>query len=385
MTRTLWFSYSLPPDMSLDGLQPINSPYTITYYLGRFLRDRARERGWQFEYRNLDSSEQDNIGEDDIVIGHSWYPDGWLNRALHSPARFKFVLQPYQKDIVAPTESEWVKSLFARPDHLFLITGSYWWDTMGQGLYGDWKAKSTRVDMAVHPDAHPYLKRKWNRKGKRGFLCVGADIPYKGLDLVAELAQTAGVRLGYFGSAPKEKFQHVPQFRHMGGATFTPDLIQWVCDEYDFFISLARGDANPTTLLETACWGLIGFCNQESGYHPNVPFLELRLNDMAFNWEQLELWQQKDEDELQSRSLTMRQQIAEQYTWTKFATTVWNKMAEVMSSQIVLSERNSSVIQENTECLSTPPHPYGTLPNSDLKVLLLESSSSPADTFSAAS
>lgn len=346
--------------MSLDGLAPINSPYTITYYLGRFLRERAREQGWDFQYVNLDDTTPCDIGADDIVIGHLWHPEGFMTQALHSAAKYKFVLQPYQRDIVGVNEAGWIKELMSHADHFFAITGSYWYDTMEQGLYGEWKAKTTRVDMAVDGNGHHYYKRQWNKKGKRGFLCIGADIHYKGLDLVAELAQTAGVRLGYCGNAQRERFQHVPQMQHIGGVSFTPQLVQYLCDEYDFFISLARGDANPTTLLETACWGLVGLCNNESGYHANDPFLELRLNDMAFNWEQLERCQNLDEDELQSRSLKMRQLMQTNYTWTRFTTTVWNGMTKVVSLP--------GLTTQTTETLPLSSLPDGTSPRSELKL-----------------
>lgn len=249
-----------------------------------------------------------------------------MTRALDSPARAKFILQPYQHDIVGRSESWWALKWFAKADWLFGITGPYWYDTMHEGLYGDWKAKFTRVDMAVSPAQHPFVKRRWNPPGKRKLLAVGAYIPYKGLDLIAELARASGVYLGYYGNAPLEVFRHVPRFHHYGGALFVQPLIGQIADTYDGFLSLARGDANPTTLLETACWGLTGFCNKESGYWPNAPFLELRLNDLAFNLEQMEWLQTVSEYDLRMRAEQMRDLMVREYNWDKFTTTIWEVM-----------------------------------------------------------
>src|SRR5712671_1813667 len=157
---TLYFSYSTVH--GLDAAEPLNSPYSITWNLGRFLRTKAVERGYAFEYRQLDDCTPVTIGKDDIVIGHSWYPEGFLTNAFKQECKARFLIQPYQHDIVGKNESWWIKQLAEKADHLFFVTGSYWWDTMSDGLYGDWKDKATRLDMAINPALHPHSKVTWN-------------------------------------------------------------------------------------------------------------------------------------------------------------------------------------------------------------------------------
>lgn len=318
---TLWFSYSTV--FGLDAPEPLNSPYSITWNLGRFLRTKSAEHGYAFEYRNLDDVTPVTIGPDDIIIGHSWYPDGFLTSTLDRECKARFLLQPYQHDIVGRNESWWIKKIADACDHLFFVTGQYWWDTMSAGLYGDWKDKATRIDMAINPALHPHSKTTWGKPGKRRVLAIGADIHYKGLDMIADFACCGGFHLGYFGSAPYERFAHVPQFKHYGGADFTPELQKHLTSEYDFFISLARGDANPTTLLETACWGLLPMCNQESGYWPGEPFVELRKDDMVFNLDQLSMLQAMPEYKLNQQVERIQRQIKEHHTWACFNETVW--------------------------------------------------------------
>ncbi len=321
---TLYFSYSTV--YGLDGAEPPNSPYSLTWHVGRFLRDRARAIGYEFQYRNLDSAEHDAIGPQDIVIGHSLYPDGWLNRALDSDAKVKIVMQPYQPLMVGKGEIPWIKALFAKADHLLLITGPSHWDTMPDTPFADWRARATRLDMAVNLDLHPHSKSHWNVPGKRRFLAIGVDVPVKGMDLIADLARAGGFHLGYFGSALPERFQHVPQFYHYGGCDFTPELQAHVTRQYDYFISLARADANPTTLLETAAWGMLPLCNAESGYWPDKPFLELRKDDMAFNLQQIDYLQSAPDYRLRERAAWIRSEVAERHTWDKFCGTVWEEV-----------------------------------------------------------
>lgn len=328
LVKTLWFAYSTV--FGLDAPQPPNSPYSLTWNVGRFLRDKAASIGYDFQYRNLDLAFEDTIGSDDIVIGHPWWPSGWMSGALDNDAKAKFILQPYQHDIVGKNESWWIKGLVDKADHCLWITGPYWFDTMHEGLYGDWKTKSTRLDMAIDSSLHPHSKMTWNRPGKRRVLAIGADIPYKGLDMIADFARCGGFHLGYFGSAPYERFAHVPQFKHYGGADFTPELQKHLTEEYDFFVSLARGDSNPTTLLETASWGLLPMCNKESGYWPGEPFVELQKDNMAFNLAQMDLVQSMPEYKLNELTGFIRRQVVENHGWSKFCETIWNEVSKCL-------------------------------------------------------
>lgn len=325
---TIWFSYSTVAGIDAD--EPCNSPYTVTWNVGRFLRDKASSLGYGFEYRNLDSDAVDKIGTKDIIIGHTWFPDGAMNRALDSKARAKFVLQPYQPDMVGAGERDWIKALFAKADHLLFITGRHWWDAMPETPFASWRDMATRLDMAINPALHPHSKVHWNAPGKRRFLCIGADIPAKGLDNIAALFRQHRSHLGYYGPAPLERFEHVPQFYHHAGALFTPEYQVGITREYDAFVSLANSDANPTTLLESAAWGLLPLCNAESGYVADQPFMELRRDDLLFNLEQLDAVQSMEEYELRNRTEAIRAEVVANYNWDKFNATLWAQVEKYL-------------------------------------------------------
>lgn len=328
----LYFCYSAVS--TLDDPEPISSPYSLTWHVGRFLRDKAIQHGYEFAYRNLDEKYGDEIGAGDIVIGHTLYPDGWMNGALDSKAKAKFVLQPYHHDMVGVSEIPWIKALFAKADRLLFVTGPYWFDTMERGPFGDWKARATRIDMAINAEQHRSSKTAWNKPGKRKFLAIGADSPCKGFDWIADLFRQCGYHLGYYGSAPMERFAHVPQFYHYGGAIFTPAVQADITREYDFFVSLARSDANPTTLLETTAWGLLAFANQESGYWPGEPFVPLKApctrNDMLDNLEMLDMAQRMDDYELRALAARTQAKIVGHYTWSRFCASVWAEVEKVL-------------------------------------------------------
>jgi hypothetical protein len=327
---TLHFSYS-SGGHDLDTCdEPLMSPYTITWHMHHFLRQKAAEMGYDYHYQNLDDITPCTFGPDDIVIGHCWWDGGFMHQALASEAKHKFILQPYSHAMVSVGDVPMVKALFAKADHLFLITGDYWWQTIDTSPYADLKPRATRLDKAINPAIHPYSKTRWNKPGERAICTIGADVPTKGYKHVTELARVAGLRYGHFGSARPETFEHVPCMTLHGGMLFTPDNIAKLCANYDGLVVIPEADANPTVLLEAASWGLSVFCTREAGYLPHKPFFPLHKNDTVFNVKEMRLWQQADEYELASDSRGLRSLIERSYSWQKFTQTLWSKVSEYL-------------------------------------------------------
>ena len=326
---TLYFSYSLPGG-SLDCDEPLNSPYSLAWNVGRFLRQKAAEIGYAFQYVNLDDTTPRTFDPLDIVIGHCWWDGGFMDQALNAGIKAKFIIQPYSAGMVSDPDIPMVLDLFSKADHLFLVCGEYWFETMHSTPYARLKANATRIDMAVSPAIHPMLKTRWNKKGQRAICVIGNDIPVKGFKNVAEMARMAGIRLGHFGSARDGTFDHVPQMTLHGGMLFTPDNIKALCDQYDALCVIALADANPTVLLEAGAWGLAVYTNLQSGYLPYRPFQELRLNDDKFNIDQMRLFQQMDEYDLRRESARLRDVIEQDYNFTVMCNAIWQKVGEYL-------------------------------------------------------
>lgn len=316
----LWFSYS-----TVDGLdtpEPQNSPYSLTWHVGRMLRTLAHEAGYAFEYVNLDDTTPRDLKAGDVAIGHLWHtPNTFMRQALASNAAV-ILMQPYSHQMVSAGDVAEYVSLFEAADELLFVTGRYWYDTMEQSPFASLKPKVTRLDMAANPDAHPLSKMAWNARGKRSLLSLGGDLPVKGLKHVAELVRVGGYRHQHIGSINVDVFAHCPQTRIHTGMGFTRPVIARICQEHDFFLTMGESDANPTTLLETACWGLIPLCTAQSGYWPNEPFMSLTLGDLPGNLTTIDALQYADAYTLSQTAARIREQVVSQYTWTRFCNTV---------------------------------------------------------------
>lgn len=325
---TLWFSYS-QGNTSLDGDEPLSSPYTIYWNVGNYLKQKAHELGYEFVYVNLDDTTPQTFSPNDIAIGHTWFSGGFMHQALDAGIK-AFILQPYTHQMVSPGDVETVIALYSKATHIFAICGDYWFDTIEQSPYGTLKSNMTRLDMAINTVRHPRLKTHWNKPGKRAVCVIGNDTPTKGFKHVAELAIAAGFRLGHFGSAAPGTFDHVPSMTYHGGYTFTPAVIEMICQQYDALLCMPIADANPTVLLEAASWGLMVYCSRTAGYLPHKPFFPLEVGNMPINVAQMRTFQEMDEYALQRISEGTRKQIEREYTWDKFTKTLWDKVQEYL-------------------------------------------------------
>lgn len=327
---TLWFSYSFGGG-TLDYDEPLSSPYSISWNVGRMLREKAAEHGYEFRYINLDSVEPVEFGAGDIVIGHVWdTPGSFMQQALNADIKAKIVLQPYSAGMVSPGDVARYIEMFLKADALLFVTGEYWYSTMQDSPFAVLYPKVTRLDMAVSTTLHPFMKTSWNEPGRRAVCVIGNDTPTKGYRHVAELARIAGFRLGHIGSGSPETFAHTPCFTAHGGHILTPDAAQWICREYDALLAIPDADANPTVLLEAAAWGLTVYCSKEAGYLPGQPFRELRKGDTAFNVRQMRAFQQEDEYDLLADSIALVNTVAKEYTFEKMCRTIWSKVSELV-------------------------------------------------------
>jgi len=323
---TLYFSYSLPGG-SLDIEEPLNSPYSISYNVGRMLRDKAALIGYDFAFVNLDSVIPVAFAPDSVVVGHLWdAPGSFMQQALNADIRAKIILQPYSHKMVSEGDVARYVDMFSKADDLLFITGRHWFETMPTSPFAALYPKVTRIDMGLNTSLHPYLKTTWNNPGQRAICVIGNDIPVKGFKNVAELARMAGIRLGHFGNHRPGTFDHVPHMTYHGGVLFTPQTIEAVCAQYDAIAVIPESDACPTVLLEAASWGLAVYASKTSGYLANTPFHELRNGDTAFNVSQMRAFQEMSEYDLRRESLVTREVIEREYNWDKFCDDVWQKV-----------------------------------------------------------
>jgi glycosyltransferase involved in cell wall biosynthesis len=320
--KTIHFVYAGNPHIDHR-----NSPYTITRHLYQHLTtkyDQIHYYDWQH------TGPIAPVNHHDTILAHPNYPPSTAARQLFRAAEqigctnrnLIFPLHHKMPEINRPFDD-----LVQSAKNVFSITGRYWYDTLGQSALAHWAPKITRLDMAIDTTLYPHVKHHWSPNHNRQFVYIGADRPEKNLDLLADIFSRCHYTLHTYGMIGNTRLLNLPNVHHHGYADTHAQFARDLCAFADVFLNTSRSDANPTTLLEAAAWGLVVACTPQSGYYGETsPFWGLNLENVQDNINLLQYAQTCPEDALRSQAKIQRKRIETDHTWDKFVNTITDKL-----------------------------------------------------------
>lgn len=300
---------------------PIRSPFENTKHIYSALAARMHTRLY-----HLSEHVRCKFGPDDIFIGHPYFPHkeggyGVTELAVREIMRPKklALISPLHCDVNIKSDHinkdflDDIDKLLPSADILFGIMGEYWWDQWDKSPYAHWKPKMIRLDMAVDTTRYPRIKNSFNPKGKRGYLYIGnSSDPRKGTEFLSCLmSNIVNCRVGWIGYGPD--IPNVPRIAEL--SALSPEFMASIASEYDFFISPAVADPNPTTILESMSWGFPVVCTPQSGYYETNYMKNIFLDDLERSIEVLTSLQYMDDFHLIQMSNTARNIVESKYTW----------------------------------------------------------------------
>lgn len=313
MASKIIFVYAGDPD-NTDNI----SPYTITRNVHRALS----KLGEVVYYDWCHCGPFQPVATDDIVIGHPNYPESTALRQLFkNKCRAKILMFPFHHGM---PEINWpFDDLVRQADAYLCITGPYWYDTAQDTMFAHWKSKMVRLDMAIDQEHFPLVKTSYNDPGKRSFFYIGADRPEKGLSTLRDIFQGTNHVLHLYGMIDgANAICRLPNVKLHGFTPVTPQFARGLARIADCHLHGGISDANPTTLLETTCWGFVAGCTPQSGYWPDQPFYGLNRNDIEGCRSLLNYVQSVPSDVLLKRAESNRLFVAHRHTWDVFTSKV---------------------------------------------------------------
>lgn len=275
------------------------APWSIGNALSEALIARGHE-GITIDWAEAGALPEGGAG--DVLLGHPHPGDGPFLRLLYRPWAARLAILPWAPE---PSLIEWCDGWMHSVDHAFLISGPRWESSIPER----WRHKVTRVDMAVDASAYPRLERPFHSPGHRRALYVGCTTPAKGTDwLEALIRLTPQARWGHIGPgrvAGAEEHGYVPLETAEGRA---------IAAQYDLLVMPGRYDANPTTVLEAMCLGLVPVCTQGCGWDgDDVWLLPWGVDCAARHIEHL-----LTVDDLNDYCDGDREQVVNKYNWSAF-------------------------------------------------------------------
>lgn len=302
-----------------------SAPVSITHNVYNALRKKSKV----FLY---DWSEKLQIcgGDKDILIGHPFPDDDrkvWNSSCLKGDFSIRIALTPIHHQMAEFCAK--LEPFVPLVDSIFGITGPYWWDTWDKSAFAHWKSKIIPIDMAIDVNYYPKVKKNFNPKGKRKFLFIGNQEPYKGVHLLSILFGLSKENQCVWVGAKKK----LPNIDCRPPKELKPEYIKKLAKECDFFITMGVSDANPTTILEAMAWGFPVCCTPQSGYYNMPEIVSMSTTDMKHNLEILNKMQYASEDELITQSLGARALVEKKYTWNRFTETILKNIEKIAISK----------------------------------------------------
>ena len=296
--------------------------------IGRNVAERLRTRYEVLEY-HWAGFQKIEPGPDDVLLGHacpvplttfrrSCRAKGWKRVLLMSPHCHGDDHQPAFNSHVMPY-----------CDLYLAITGNYWFDRVGQSGFAHWRPKMRHIDLAVDKKDFPPVKRGFNPPGARKFVYIGRDAWYKNVEYLSEIAQAAGMEIGWIGSG-----EDYAGLKKLGQMNFTSAEAKQTISEYDFLLTVGKADGNPTTILEAMAWGLIPVCTPQSGYEKYRSILNIPLGDVAGGVKLLRELQNMPERTLCELQQTNWRLVDEHFNWDRIAQEVIDAIEDTSSPKL---------------------------------------------------
>lgn len=322
----------------------ISTPYAITNELASRLAKK-------YDLKVYDWNEKTTIkpGKGDILIGHphperntiyrnSFRNKGWSKRILMNP--FAHAMPEYIAffdDLV--TESE----------GYLAICGKYWIDTIAESIVSHWQPWIEHLDLAVNKINFPFIKNKFNEPGRRSFLYIGHTLPFKGGDYLSSLADAnPEIQIGWIGSGEMPSSRITAH----GKRNFSDPSSLELISSYDFLIHCGRSDANPTTILEAAAWGLVPVCTPQSGYYEEDWFINIPLDDIDKSSAILNNLNYIPESNLLDYQEKARIALNNHYNWERFSQQVIDCIESNQTfNYLEYLQQNKSKVDENRRIL----------------------------------
>lgn len=323
----------------LNWPRPVHAPFSISRNLIQGLSERYKVKVYDIR-ETVDII----LNVDDMFLGHAW-PDfttkdpksnKWESFDKHQVTNKVILRYPNDRRVVVISpfnhsleQCGWMLDLAGKMNRYVAICGDYWISNISKSPFDGIFPCLQQLTMGIDNEQYPYVRKKFSPKLRRKFLYIGRISAEKNVAMLELIASTVeGFQGGYIGNGEIRGWKKVSNFRAL-----SPEFMSAVLDEYDFFINLSSYDAQVTTVLEAACWGLVVCCTPESGYEEDC-FVTMSATELAYNVEKIKKLQQMSGRELHDTAQRARKLITEKYSWDNFRMKTIHIIEELESNSV---------------------------------------------------
>ena len=271
----------------------------------------------------------------DILLGHaSRNPNTIFQRSYLNQLWSKVILlSPFAHKM--PEYIAFLDPLIEKSFRYLAICGKYWSESLDQSLVSHWKPKIEQIDLAVRRDHYPFVKTTWNPVEKRKCLYIGTSGLNKGTDVLAKIIENTRHHLEWAWIGDGKSFS--PHIKNLGKIELGNGNASELIKQYDFLVHTGRSDANPTTILEAASWGLLPICTKESGYIDEPWIINIPLDNLESSTKTILELNSASENYLNELQAKAKPRLERHFTWDRFNQQILDTISAPISTPVSIS------------------------------------------------
>lgn len=307
------------------------APGSIGWHLSRGLEEHG------FEVRLHDPLRLGAIphSSEDILIGHLMPTPGTAMRRSIARGGWKsmYLLQPFNLD---PLQVGFIQPWIDRVDGFLAISGPKWKELLPFSSFAHWQPKMTFLDMAIDAKRFPF-NISHRPDGKRRVLFIGHSGWTKNPRALQEVRRLLpDIDFGWAGSGTE-----LEGFTPLGFLDLSTQKGQDLVRGYDVTISLGHADANPTTVLESMCLGLLPVVSETSGWVDDQGVITVPYSRPDLIAARLRLVLGMDAVEWDNRLTMNRERVERHFNWDGFSAQVAGALASPPSHEVTTPDPHS--------------------------------------------
>lgn len=307
------------------------APGSIGWHLSRGLEE------YGYQVRLHDPMRLGSIphSSQDILIGHLMPTPGTVMRRSIARGGWKsiYLLQPFNLD---PLQVGFVQPWIDRVDGFLAISGPKWKELLPFSPFAHWQPKMTFLDMAIDAERFPFSMTD-RPSGRRRVLFIGHSGWTKNPLALQEVRRLLpDVEFGWAGSGTG-----LEGFTSLGFLDLSTQEGQDLVRGYDVTISLGHADANPTTVLESMCLGLLPVVSETSGWVEDQGVITVPYSRPDLIAARLRMVLEMGSIEWNNRRTMNRERVERRFNWAVFSKQVASTLASPPSNELTTPDSHS--------------------------------------------
>lgn len=298
---------------------PADNPATTPGAIGWHLREALEKAGHNVVLHDWEATYRIPVNKHEVLLGHPHpSPRTVFRRSVRQTGWARaLTLFPFSGDIF---QYAFAYDAMSRSDQVAGIMGPEWFRYIAMDpLLRNVRSKIVPVDLAIEPAYFPLLSNRQEEPSRRGVVYIGHTGRYKAPEYLSAIREyLPETRFAWLGPGSQE----LPGFERLGYKAIASQEARELLADYHVLLSVGHADANPTTVLEALCLGLVPLTTPGSGWSQEQGVVHVPAGDPRGAASIIEAVLSREPSAFSETVHRNRVNVMRDFSWSRFTETV---------------------------------------------------------------